>query len=50
MPDRSFPGEEPPNENRLCYELADLKNGFSPDPKNFYEITIDPLCTRWLRW
>lgn len=26
------------NENRLCYELADLKNGFSPDPKNFYEI------------
>jgi very-short-patch-repair endonuclease len=30
------------NVNRPRYELADLKNGFSPDPDNFYELKYQP--------
>jgi very-short-patch-repair endonuclease len=33
-----IPRKGPVNENRLRYELADLKNGFSPDSNNFYEF------------
>jgi len=37
-----FPRKVSANENRLRYELADLKNGFSPDPNNFYELNYRP--------
>jgi very-short-patch-repair endonuclease len=33
-----IPWKVPANENRARYELADLKNGFSPDSANFYEL------------
>jgi very-short-patch-repair endonuclease len=32
----------PANENRARYELADLKNGFLPDPANFYALNYRP--------
>jgi hypothetical protein len=37
-----IPRKAPANENRARYELADLKNGFSPDPDNFYELNYGP--------
>jgi hypothetical protein len=37
-----IPRKGPANENRSRYELADLKNGFSPDPDNFYELNYRP--------
>jgi hypothetical protein len=33
-----IPRKIPANESQPRYELADLKNGFSPDPANFYEF------------
>jgi very-short-patch-repair endonuclease len=32
----------PPNESRLRYKLADLKDGFSAEPGNFYELKYRP--------
>ena len=37
-----IPPRGPANENRLRYELADLQNGFSPDPNRFYEFNYRP--------
>jgi very-short-patch-repair endonuclease len=37
-----IPRKAPANENRVRYELADLMNGFSPDPDNFYELNYGP--------
>jgi len=37
-----IPLKGPANVNRPRYELADLKNGFSPDPDNFYELNYRP--------
>jgi hypothetical protein len=36
------PLKGPPNENRPRYKLTDLKNGFSRDPDNFYELKYRP--------
>jgi hypothetical protein len=37
-----IPSHGPANKIRPRYELTDLKNGFSPDPDNFYELNYGP--------
>jgi very-short-patch-repair endonuclease len=37
-----IPRKGPANENRLRYELADLRNGFSATPAIFYELKYQP--------